>query len=191
MIVTATRTVSRSSADIRNGAQRRRPNGVTDKRPGDYGFRPIPVTCKLCGVDIPADKNMMVFHRTGVFPGVLSGDIICIPCVKERRKSNPLTADLWLPWGGWGARAAGRTREDYQHRCLRCGRPFYGAMARRYCTDECGELARRERRDRTRDRIARPCDACGDTFTPPRSDGRYCSSACRQKAYRRRKAGAA
>jgi hypothetical protein len=28
---------------------------------------------------------------------------------------------------------------------------------------------------------------CGEPFLPPRSDGRYCSSACRQKAYRRRR----
>jgi hypothetical protein len=30
------------------------------------------------------------------------------------------------------------------------------------------------------------CEACGEAFTPTRSDGRYCSSPCRQKAYRRR-----
>jgi hypothetical protein len=30
------------------------------------------------------------------------------------------------------------------------------------------------------------CQACGESFTPTRSDGRYCSSPCRQKAYRRR-----
>ena len=31
-------------------------------------------------------------------------------------------------------------------------------------------------------------ERCGATFTPPRSDARYCSSACRQAAYRERKA---
>jgi hypothetical protein len=30
------------------------------------------------------------------------------------------------------------------------------------------------------------CETCGESFTPTRSDGRYCSGACRQKAYRRR-----
>jgi hypothetical protein len=30
------------------------------------------------------------------------------------------------------------------------------------------------------------CEACGESFTPTRSDGRYCSSPCRQRAYRRR-----
>jgi hypothetical protein len=39
-------------------------------------------------------------------------------------------------------------------------------------------------------RQERSCDVCGKTFTPPRCDGRYCSSACRQSAYRGRKPGA-
>ena len=30
------------------------------------------------------------------------------------------------------------------------------------------------------------CETCGAPFTPTRSDGRYCSSPCRQKAYRQR-----
>jgi hypothetical protein len=28
--------------------------------------------------------------------------------------------------------------------------------------------------------------ACGKTFTPARTDARYCSNACRQRAYRGR-----
>jgi hypothetical protein len=34
------------------------------------------------------------------------------------------------------------------------------------------------------------CEECGETFTPQRSDARHCSSACRQRAYRMRKATA-
>ena len=30
------------------------------------------------------------------------------------------------------------------------------------------------------------CVQCGATFSPPRGDARYCSSGCRQKAYRAR-----
>jgi hypothetical protein len=33
---------------------------------------------------------------------------------------------------------------------------------------------------------AHACQVCGRTFTPARSDAVYCSSACRQKAYRQR-----
>jgi len=35
------------------------------------------------------------------------------------------------------------------------------------------------------------CETCGAEFTPNRNDARYCSSACRQKAYRARNAPAA
>jgi hypothetical protein len=37
---------------------------------------------------------------------------------------------------------------------------------------------------------ARPCAVCGTEFRPWRGDARYCSNACRQKAYRGRKAAA-
>jgi hypothetical protein len=32
----------------------------------------------------------------------------------------------------------------------------------------------------------RPCVGCGETFEPTRADAQYCSSACRQQAYRHR-----
>lgn len=33
------------------------------------------------------------------------------------------------------------------------------------------------------------CDGCGKEFTPARSDARYCSGACRTRAYRERHEG--
>lgn len=45
------------------------------------------------------------------------------------------------------------------------------------------ELARQLRRQA---RANRPCQGCGQRFTGARSDARYCSGACRQKAYRQR-----
>jgi len=57
-----------------------------------------------------------------------------------------------------------------------------------YCSEGCAGkadvLARRI------EPVTRDCETCGERFTPPRSDGRYCSSACRQKAYRGRRAAA-
>jgi predicted transcriptional regulator len=35
------------------------------------------------------------------------------------------------------------------------------------------------------------CAVCGETFTSARADRRFCTSACRQDAYRKRKQGAA
>ena len=48
-----------------------------------------------------------------------------------------------------------------------------------------GTEAREARRLRRADRT---CASCGETFTPPRSDGRYCAAACRQRAFRARRA---
>lgn len=56
------------------------------------------------------------------------------------------------------------------------------------CQHQRDNRIQRERRRQAR--AGKPCVACGQPFTPPRADGRYCSGACRQRAYRRRKAGA-
>jgi hypothetical protein len=50
-----------------------------------------------------------------------------------------------------------------------------------------GENARR-RELRAAARADRTCADCGDTFTPERSDGRFCSPAWRQRGVRRRRA---
>lgn len=53
------------------------------------------------------------------------------------------------------------------------------------CSQRCTERAAAARR---RAVVPATCKSCGDTFTPARSDSRYCSNACRQHAYRARKA---
>jgi len=39
--------------------------------------------------------------------------------------------------------------------------------------------------------LSRACATCGEDFTWTRADARYCSNACRQSAYRERKANGA
>lgn len=46
--------------------------------------------------------------------------------------------------------------------------------------------AQQARERRLQGRADRTC-LCGQTFTPPRSDGLYCSAACRQRSCRQRK----
>jgi len=124
-------------------------------------------------------------YRPAVEQRFTVGMPLCIPCAKDVA-SQPFHRDVW-PWLTRGALDAGRSREEYQRWCRRCRRPFYGAYARLHCSERCAELTRAARRDRTRDRDARRCETCAEHFTPPRSDGRYCSPACRQKAYRARR----
>ena len=45
---------------------------------------------------------------------------------------------------------------------------------------------RRELRARRRAMRVGICESCAETFRPSRADSRYCSNACRQRAYRRR-----
>jgi hypothetical protein len=74
-------------------------------------------------------------------------------------------------------------------RCEGCGRKViepsrwtWGGRRIVACSERCRERARRLRPQPA----ARKCDSCGKSFKPSRVDARYCSSACRQKAYRRR-----
>jgi hypothetical protein len=169
--VTTARPAANESAESRNGAHHRRSEAVTATRPVQNNAGPRPVTCRKCGAEISSDKGMLVFSRANWGQGLHSGDPICIPCANEDR--------YLLPWLG-----SPRPRSEYEHRCWRCGRFFYGSIHRRYCSEECGELERRSRRDRTGDRATHRC-ACGQAFTA-RADARYCSGACRQRAYRQR-----
>lgn len=55
------------------------------------------------------------------------------------------------------------------------------------CSRRCVTRYQLAERKAARPRPASPvCAGCGETFTPPRADGRYCSPACRQRAYRKR-----
>jgi hypothetical protein len=52
-----------------------------------------------------------------------------------------------------------------------------------YCSDRCRRRAARQ----TQRQKHRTCETCGMTFQSPRRDARYCSSACRQWSFRRRR----
>jgi hypothetical protein len=74
-----------------------------------------------------------------------------------------------------------------------CGRNVYALRRRRGSTRIfCCEGHRVDQVNAAHRRLRallrrRRCGQCGEEFTPPRSDARYCSPACRQKAYRTRK----
>ena len=71
---------------------------------------------------------------------------------------------------------------------LGCENHFVGFL----CAD-CADAQKKARRNRrlAHGRAAergefRHCDHCGETYEPKRTDARYCSQACRQRAYRQR-----
>ena len=102
------------------------------------------------------------------------------------RKVPAVTAGTCAPEG---------IHEPSRYKCSGCGTPWTDWRTRLrergvdkgHC-DRCaaGRHNERQREWRRQGRAGRDCESCGDTFTPPRSDARYCSPACRQKAYRER-----
>lgn len=62
---------------------------------------------------------------------------------------------------------------------------------RTFCSDDCRRavfrLEARAKRLAERGDQEHPCETCHQLFTPRRADARYCSSACRQRAYRARR----
>ena len=104
-------------------------------------------------------------------------------------------------FGGWSytvAPVCERCRSDYRDYrrplpCEGCGRSVHQEYSRRshrrtFCCKACEKAVRATaaRQRRSDARATRQCEACGETFDPPRTDARFCSSPCRQRAYRRR-----
>jgi hypothetical protein len=88
----------------------------------------------------------------------------CVTCGRPIRETAEWT---WKPWKH-------RRRRHYCcDRCRRAGESAYQA-----------EIARQNRAEVRG--LSRPCVTCGEHFEPSRNDSQYCSSPCRQKAYRRR-----
>ena len=70
--------------------------------------------------------------------------------------------------------------------CAGCGRPVattHPQLFRAGVVCQPGCIARARDRRRRAARADRSCASCGALFSPGRSDARYCSPACRQRAY--------
>jgi hypothetical protein len=81
--------------------------------------------------------------------------------------------------------------------CDVCGRPTQISGSRTqlrrrwFCSIRCERRYHMRERDQARaEARLKDCEVCGERFEATRQDAAYCSPACRQKAYRRRKAGA-
>lgn len=91
-------------------------------------------------------------------------------------------------WDGWYSTCLPEIVDGQTYSlCPACGRRlgrtnYWPATS---CSPECRRELRNARRRVNRSETT--CEVCGDTFTPPRADARYCSGRCRQKAYRQRR----
>jgi hypothetical protein len=125
-------------------------------------------------------------------------DTFCAACAPPHVKSFESQRWVQPPPDGGEAREAFRLSYVY-YKCRRCEKQWMPASEThplRVAGSEgvpCCERCRKAiyRRARNTAATERLCDVCGERFTPKRSDARYCSNACRQDAYRKRKLGAA
>jgi len=80
-------------------------------------------------------------------------------------------------------------------KCNGCGRVFYDHKDNPYshapdCTGRCRAYAYshaaylQAKAIRAQNRAPRPCEQCGETFTPSRADARFCTTRCRMRAHR-------
>lgn len=138
-------------------------------------------TCGTCAntlePDQPAYRCRYNFRHTG---GLIS-DLYDQRCYATTCK-DCYSSDLFLYLAGGD--------DELVSECFSCLRPLivggYRANQRWVaCSTTCLAALRRE--DRRQKRTTTTCSTCGETFTPARSDARYCSSACRQRGYRQRK----
>jgi len=140
--------------------------------------------CGECGAAIPPRAEVeqsacAVEYRYAM--GHLAGQTgsVDVPYVACSTCARPAAGDVSLGrWRGWCA-ACGRSMSREKYR-----RP---GPLRRTCSERCHRAARRARRRRGQV-DEKTCPVCDEVFSGTRADQVTCSPACRQKAYRRRRA---
>jgi hypothetical protein len=131
------------------------------------------VHCAMCGCTLSAESPIW---RQPLYlgPGFFGGHSytvapVCERCRADRREFR-------------GAKS-----------CENCARPVHQELnfrshRRTFCCRTCEATVRiaEQKQQRSDARGTRQCETCGETFEPTRADARFCSSPCRQRAYRRR-----
>jgi hypothetical protein len=142
--------------------------------------------CPVCLATVPDDVTMIraeVYRRVRRRT-VSSREPVCLDCLPAGIGGTP-TAD------GRPLAFAPSPRATEPVECVTCGLPVILSVDARRKIDTCSDRCRtRYYSDRARHDHApatHRCEGCGEMMTG-RADRRYCSSACRQRAYRQREA---
>jgi hypothetical protein len=141
--------------------------------------------CNLCGRILEPNEPVFrckVRNRYGGFDHTVA----CQSCVGTK-----LSADgVYRGNNKWAMEEYGRPVL-----CRHCGRQIFSEWRRKpirhYCSRDCENAAAslRGKLHRVNIRGIRCCPECGQDFWPKRTDSLYCSSACKQRAYRKRVTG--
>jgi len=129
----------------------------------------------------------------------------CAGCGKALDADEPVwrrrTYYVWEQFGRLTQTVAphcGHCKTDRKYlnprRCEGCGRPVHQEVnrvkrSRAICCEQCeGKVHTQEARTRRAQArgVTRKCQVCAEYFEPTRSDSKFCTARCRQKAYRRR-----
>jgi hypothetical protein len=123
--------------------------------------------CGRCGRDLAADEPVWpVIYRRG------RGRVVCCrDCARQAEE-----------------------RFDYARRCSQCSRVVYDQrwIWPCFCSERCRQSHAKAKRSvaRAEQRAGCRCDQCEEVLSADRADARYCSNACRQRAYRARASNA-
>lgn len=144
--------------------------------PADPGRSAVPSV--RCGHDIGSDDVVVrVEGRPKDF-------LICQKCWRPG-KPYVLRGDVVIRL--YGAGPARQPEPAGPAPCAGCGHPVIRASNARMryitCSRACTVKASKQRTGRLRTPVTKPCAECGGLVTG-RADQRYCSAACRQRAYR-------
>ena len=154
--------------------------------------------CGRCGKTLAPDETVVRSFMSWpfIFGERIQQFPICVPCwegeVSQREGLVEGERDAaWREWALYRQVYGALASTDYRLGlcpvatlpCVTCGRPVvtvppHGQRKNVSCCRRCRDLAYR------RPRTERACAVCGTEFLPSRSDARYCSQACRQRAYR-------
>jgi hypothetical protein len=202
MSVTATRQrdgVLNAKSATRNGAPPLTSEAVTANGPADDNGTTTAAsrnTCAYCRRVVADDEPVWLLRRrTGqsvtrpdgssypLAETVWACRACALPRVPSYWHDNPFKLGIHERHG-WKRRLIEPFVGQLYSQCDGCGRPLgrTNFWPDRRCSPACSRDARN--RSRRRERVEHRCE-CGLSFTA-RADARYCSNACRQRAYRQR-----
>lgn len=140
------------------------------------------LTCPVCKTDFTATEQAPAHpvdigrpYRRSI---TRSRELICHACATTRPYPAPPEGIFHVTWPRYDS-----TTSVLCEGCeTMIAVPDNPRRKHIYCSNKCRQaiLRRQAPRDRSRE-----CDTCGNTFTG-RAGAKYCSPACRQKAYRAR-----
>jgi hypothetical protein len=171
------------------------PESVTDKQSTLNILRKAVTPCPKCKRPLPPGEP--VYHLVDYEQRTF--EAYCSACFEKRARSQ-LTAydgDLEKAKRGMLTRYS-KVPNHREFTCCECKRPVWkrprAGNPRVFCTTDCSNrfysrMALRKRNSGFNSQVS-TCNACGGAIPANRrGDVRYCSPACRQKAYRQRQQG--